>query len=133
MIRFEQFSRHLDVLKRADQEDLQNEFIISGIIDKFFIQFELGWKVLKELLIYEGRSEGRTGSPREIIKAAYACFDFMDEMIWLEMLQERNNTTHMYNETAAKELVDHILNGYIAEFEKMRNAVMEQYGSIVKE
>lgn len=132
MIRFEQFSRYLDVLKRAYQEDLQNEFIISGIIDKFFIQFELGWKVLKELLIYEGRSEGRTGLPREIIKAAYACFDFMDETIWLEMLQERNNTTHMYNETAAKELVDHILNGYIAEFEKMRNAVMEQYGSIVK-
>lgn len=133
MIRFEQYSRHLDVLKRAHQEDLQNEFIISGIIDKFFIQFELGWKVLKELLIYEGRSEGRTGSPREIIKAAYACFDFMDETIWLEMLQERNNTTHMYNETAAKELVDHILNGYIAEFEKMRNAVMEQYGSLVTE
>lgn len=130
MIRFEQFSRHLEVLKRAHQEDLQNEFIISGIIDKFFIQFELGWKVLKELLIYEGRSEGRTGSPREIIKAAYTCFDFMDETIWLEMLQERNNTTHMYNETAAKELVDHILNSYIAEFEKMRNAVKEQYGKL---
>ncbi|MBQ6787251.1 MAG: nucleotidyltransferase substrate binding protein [Lachnospiraceae bacterium] len=133
MIRFEQFSRHLEVLKRAHQEDLQNEFIISGIIDKFFIQFELGWKVLKELLVYEGRSEGRTGSPREIIKAAYACFDFMDETIWLEMLQERNNTTHMYNEEAAKELVDHILNCYIAEFERMRNAVMEQYGSTVRE
>lgn len=133
MIRFEQFSRNLEVLKRAHQEDLQNEFIISGIIDKFFIQFELGWKVLKELLIYEGRSEGRTGSPREIIKAAYACFDFMDETIWLEMLQERNNTTHMYNEAAAKELVEHILNCYIGEFEKMKNAVMEQYGSLVTE
>ncbi len=130
MIRFEQFSRHLEVLKRAHQEDLQNEFIISGIIDKFFIQFELGWKVLKELLVYEGRSEGRTGSPREIIKAAYACFDFMDETIWLEMLQERNNTTHMYNEAAAKELVEHILNCYIGEFEKMNNAVMEQYGNL---
>lgn len=130
MIRFEQFSRHLEVLKRAHQEDLQNEFIISGIIHKFFIQFELGWKVQKELLIYEGRSEGRTGSPREIIKAAYTCFDFMDETIWLEMLQERNNTTDMYNETAAKELVDHILNSYIAEFEKMRNAVKEQYGKL---
>lgn len=133
MIRFEQFSRHLEVLKRAHQEDLQNEFIISGIIDKFFIQFELGWKVLKELLVYEGRSEGRTGSPREIIKAAYACFDFMDETIWLEMLQERNNTTHMYHESAAKELVDHISNCYIAEFERMKNALVEQYGSLVKE
>lgn len=133
MIRFEQFSKHLEVLKRAHQEDLQNEFIISGIIDKFFIQFELGWKVLKELLVYEGRSEGRTGSPREIIKAAYSCFDFMDETIWLEMLQERNNTTHMYNEAAAKELVEHILHCYVSEFEKMKNAIVEQYGSMMRE
>ena len=36
---------------------MNNVFIISGIIDKFSLQFELGWKVLKELLKYEGRSE----------------------------------------------------------------------------
>ena len=130
MIRFEKFCRHLEILKKAPDEDLQNEFIISGIIDKFFIQFELGWKVLKELLIYEGRSEGRTGSPREIIKASYSCFDFMDETLWLEMLQERNNTSHMYNEAAAKELVDHILNRYIAEFDRMKNAIIKQYGNV---
>ena len=132
MIRFEQFSRHLEVLKKAPNEDLQNEFIISGIIDKFFIQFELGWKVLKELLIYEGRSEGRTGSPREIIKASYACFDFMDETIWLEMLRERNNNSHMYNEAAARELVNHILNRYISEFDRMKNAIIDEFGSYLK-
>lgn len=67
MKKFDQFSRHLEVLQKADQEDLENEFIISGIIDKFYIQFELGWKVLKELLAYEGRSIASIGSPREII------------------------------------------------------------------
>lgn len=41
---------HLRVLERADQEKLDNEFIISGIIDKFSIQFELGWKILKEYI-----------------------------------------------------------------------------------
>jgi len=46
MKRFEQYQKHLQVLQRANKEDLENEFIISGIIDKFFIQFELGWKVL---------------------------------------------------------------------------------------
>lgn len=48
-------SKHLAVLRRAPQEDLENEFIISGSIDKFFIQFELGWKLLKELLAHEGK------------------------------------------------------------------------------
>lgn len=49
----------MNVLALADQEDLTNEFIIGGIIDKFFIQFELGWKVLKELLSYEGQGHFR--------------------------------------------------------------------------
>ena len=71
MKKFDNYCRNLKVLSKAEAEDLENEFIISGIIDKFFIQFELGWKVLKELMRYEGRSVANSGSPREIIKAAY--------------------------------------------------------------
>ena len=47
MKKFENFLSNLEVLSQADREDLENEFIVSGIIDKFFIQFELAWKVLK--------------------------------------------------------------------------------------
>ena len=68
MKKFDNYRKNLDVLRRSDQQDLNNEFIISGIIDKFSIQFELGWKVLKELLTYEGIDAAKTGSPREIIK-----------------------------------------------------------------
>ncbi len=128
MKKFDQFSHHLEVLKKADREDLENEFIISGIIDKFYIQFELGWKVLKELLAYEGRSIASTGSPREIIKAAYSCFDFIDEVSWLEMLKERNDTTHIYNEDAARKLIDNILNKYIKTFCTMQEAIQNRYG-----
>lgn len=42
MIRFEKFCRHLEILKKAPDEDLQNEFIISGIIDKFLFNLNLG-------------------------------------------------------------------------------------------
>lgn len=49
MKKFEHFKSNLKVLVTAENEDLSNEFIVGGIIDKFFVQFELGWKVLKEL------------------------------------------------------------------------------------
>lgn len=133
MKRFEQYQRHLEILKRADQEDLENEFIVSGIIDKFFIQFELGWKVLKQLLQYEGKEISRSGSPRDIIKAAYACFDFLDEELWLSMLKEHNNTTHIYQEEAARELVRQILECYIQEFVHMGAAIQNQYGEVLDE
>lgn len=131
MKRFNELTRHLNVLKRAPKEDLENEFIISGVIDKFFIQFELSWKVLKQLLLYEGDAVGRTGSPREIIKAAYARYDFIDEEIWLVMLKERNDTTHIYNEAKAKELVGKIVNIYIGEFDKIQKEIQNRYERIL--
>ena len=95
MKKFENFKSNLSILSKANNEDLENEFIISGIIDKFYIQFELAWKVLKELLRYEGNSVANTGSPREIIKASYAVYEFIDEKVWLSMLKERNDMTHI--------------------------------------
>ena len=65
MKKFDNFSSNLNVLKCAEKENLENEFIISGIIDKFILQFELSWKVLKLCLKYEGKGVANSGSPRE--------------------------------------------------------------------
>ena len=133
MKKFENFVANLEVLKRAKDEDLTNEFIISGIIDKFFLQFELSWKVLKELLSYEGRSVAKSGSPREILKAAYATYDYIDEDIWLEMLRARNDMTHIYNGDAARQMVKVILEKYIPVFVEMRERIEKDYGKIVSD
>ena len=133
MKKFDQYSRHLQVLCRAEQQDITNEFVVSGIIYKFYIQFEFGWKVLKELLRYEGANQAATGSPREIIKTAYAYFDFIEENIWLEMLRDRNDTTHIYNEEAAQKLVEKILHRYIAVFVTLEQHIRERYENEVLE
>ena len=131
MRKFDNFISNLNVLEKAENEDLNNEFILSGIIVKFFIQFELSWKVLKELLRYEGKSAANSGSPREILKAAYSVYDFIDEDIWLEMLKSRNDMTHIYDGEAAKRLVDMILRKYIPAFEIMRKKIQEKYKDIL--
>lgn len=131
MQRYEEFSRHLRVLVQAPLQDLENEFIVSGIIDKFAIQFELGWKVMKELLRYEGKSVAACGSPREIIKAAYRCFDFMEEAVWLEMLRARNDLAHMYDSARARALVSEILTRFIPAFEALDAVLRERYGDFL--
>ena len=70
MKKFDNYCSNLRVLERADKETLSNEFIISGIIDKFSIQFELGWKLLKELHDYQGSRVPATGSPRGIMRSS---------------------------------------------------------------
>lgn len=131
MKKFDNYKANLAVLSKAYAEDLNNEFIISGIIDKFFIQFELSWKVLKELLRYEGRSIASSGSPREIIKAAYEIYDFLDEETWLAMLKDRNNMTHIYDGTEAKALAETILKSYIPTFCKMQEEIELRYNTIL--
>ena len=88
MKKFDNYSSALETLRRSKDQDLENEFVRGGIIAKFSLQFELGWKLLKELMKYEGDRVAATGSPREIIKAAYAFYDWMDEEIWLHMLRD---------------------------------------------
>lgn len=128
MKKYENYVTHLRVLEHADKESLDNEFIISGIIDKFSIQFELGWKVLKELLAYEGSRASATGSPRGIIKEAYAVYPFFDGELWLQMLGDRNNMAHIYDGNAAKKLVDRILTVYIPQFQQLETELNHYYG-----
>lgn len=127
MRKFDNYVSNLRVLERADQEMLDNEFIISGIIDKFSIQFELGWKLLKELLAYEGSRAQATSSPRGIIKESYAVYPFFDGEIWLRMLKDRNDMTHIYDGNAAKELVGRILEIYIPEFKRLELELHKRY------
>lgn len=134
MKKYENYVSNLGILQKAEKEDLENEFIISGIIDKFMLQFELGWKVMKEFLRYEGSQIANTGSPREIIKAAYTIYsDYMDEDVWIRMLKSRNNMTHIYDGNAAKELVDIILKEYVPAFVRLQKGMEARYGDHILE
>lgn len=132
MKKFENYVANLNILRRANEENLENEFVIGGIIDKFFLQFELGWKVLKELLKYEGCVAANSGSPREIIKEAFKIYAFIEEEVWLAMLRDRNDMTHIYDGAQAKKLVNKILEKYIPEFVALQEYVEEQYKDVLQ-
>lgn len=72
-----------------------------------------------------------TGSPREIIKAAYAVYNYLDEVVWLSMLSAGNDMTHIYDGEAAKRMVEQILATYIPEFRKLQQKISDNYGEIV--
>lgn len=128
MRRFDAYESALAVLSTADQQDLSNEFIQGGIVDKFSLQFELGWKTLKDLLRYEGDAAAASGSPREVLKAAYRYFDFVDEELWLAMLRDRNNIMHVYDADEMQRLLARILGDYIPGFERLARSIRNRYG-----
>ena len=133
MRKYDNFASALKTFALSGCQDLENEFVQGGIIAKFSLQFELSWKLMKELLRYEGDRVADMGSPREIIKAAYRYYDCMDEQIWLQMLRDRNDTTHIYDAELASRLVQVVIETYIPEFQIFDAEVRERYGALIGE
>ncbi|OZG64061.1 HI0074 family nucleotidyltransferase substrate-binding subunit [Bifidobacterium eulemuris] len=131
MRKYENYAAALRSLSQAPQQDLDNEFVQSGVIGKYKTQFELGWKLMKALLTYEGDPVSATGSPRDTVKAAFQYYDFMDESLWLRMLRDRNDSAHVYDASLARRLVDTIIADYIPEFERLRQGLNDRYGSML--
>ena len=131
MKKYENYVAAFDVLRSAPEQDLTNDFVQSGIIDKFAVQFELGWKLLKRLLAYEGAPIAATGSPRDVVKAAAAIYDFMDEDVWLSMLRDRNKMMHIYDANEAASLLKATLERYLPEFERLQEGLLARYGEML--
>ena len=79
--------------------------VVTGLVGLFEICFEQSWKMMKEILTEHGYSESATGSPRMILKTAYAAGMIKDEELWLKALQDRNNAAHAYNEVIALDII----------------------------
>jgi nucleotidyltransferase substrate binding protein (TIGR01987 family) len=74
-----------------------NEYIRDGVIQRFEYTFELSWKLLKRYFKEIGR-EDIPGGPRPLIKEAGKEGLIDNVEAWLNFLESRNKTTHIYNE-----------------------------------
>lgn len=118
--KFDVFDKCLSILLAAEKES-DDKIYRMGIIGQFNLTFELSWKALRESLLIHGVTKASTGSPREILKAGYEFHFLDDEKIWLDMLQRRNQSIHIYDEDIAAELINLIFDKYIAAFVNLRD------------
>ena len=72
----------------------------DGLIQRFEIAAELSWKSLKDYMEDQG-VRLQFATPKYIMKEAYAAGFVDDEGAWLNILQARNEMSHLYDENAA--------------------------------
>jgi nucleotidyltransferase substrate binding protein (TIGR01987 family) len=101
----ENLERALKRLEEALREPGSNSLVIDGTIQRFEFVIELYWKTFKRLLAIEGLE---ANTPREALQKAYAAHWIDDEAVWLQMLRDRNETSHIYDEAAARRIYAHI-------------------------
>lgn len=110
-------------LKEALQEK-ENDIVIDGTLHRFEFTFELAWKTMKDYLEYSGIIDG-IGSPREIIKTAFANGIIEDGEEWIKLMLARNSLSHLYDEEKSREIYIEIKNVYINLFEKLNEKFID--------
>jgi nucleotidyltransferase substrate binding protein (TIGR01987 family) len=108
--RFESFCKALQKLETALQ---QREFSIlekDGVIQRFEFTVELAWKTLQDLLNERGHSHIK--GPKPVIKQAFKDEIIKDGQGWIDMLDDRNKSTHLYDESFAGDIFNKIQHQY---------------------
>ena len=100
-------SRLTHACGRSRYDDLQR----AGLIKTFEFTFELSWKVLKDLLFYEGFD---VRAPRTAIRKGFEAgyIDESDCETLLDALGRRGLLSHAYQESAALEAENLIKEAY---------------------
>lgn len=107
--RFTNFEKSVNALERAVEIKNPSETEKGGIIQFYEIAFELAWKTIKDYLEAGGYI---VKSPCEAIKQAFQIELITNGETWLEALDDRNLTTHIYDEQIAEKIVSKIKSTY---------------------
>src|SRR5262245_10051909 len=88
----------------------RNQLDKDGVIQRFEFSFELTWKALKIFLESEGFD---SKSPKDCLKAAFRLGLLDDDEIFLDMLADRNKTSHLYSKQEAGRVFKRIKRFYL--------------------
>ena len=96
--RFSNFERAFLLLQDSLKTEPLSILERAGLIQFFEMTFELSWKLLKD---YEETEGFIVKTPREAIKQAFQSGLISNGHDWIDALQDRNLTSHTYNEETA--------------------------------
>lgn len=124
--RFQSFRKAFGQLAKAAaiaRERELSELERQGLIQAFEFTHELAWNTLKDFLEPAGATNlfGSVNATR----AAFAAGLIENGEAWMEMIKNRNLTTHTYDERTADKISSAILSSYVAEFGKFQQRFAE--------
>lgn len=96
----------------------------QGVIQAFEYTYELAWNMLRDFLRWQGNSD-ITGS-RDTIREAFSAGLIDNGESWMQMLVDRNRTSHTYNEETAEQILKAIDECYHSLFTSVLNRMQKE-------
>lgn len=99
--KLDNYRRALKTLEDAMLVPPASQLERDGIIQRFEYCLEISWNSAKKVLEYQGY---KTDTPRNVFRELAKIGWINNPDKWIEFLEARNKTSHMYHEEIAKEL-----------------------------
>ena len=112
--RFSNYKKALAQLTKFIDQDELNELEKQGLIKAFEYTHELAWNLLKDYLQDQG-IQNITGS-KDSVREAFKVGLIEDGESWMDMIKDRNQTVHTYNESTAEAIATNIQTRFFALF-----------------
>jgi nucleotidyltransferase substrate binding protein (TIGR01987 family) len=105
------FGKALSKLREFTAAPIANDRDRAGVIQAFEFTFEQCWKAFQRIAAAQGVA---AASPRQALEAALRLelIRAEDENAWLDMLCDRNMTSHLYQETIVLEIAQRVVDRY---------------------
>jgi len=97
---------HSVYLQKPNKEIYQ-----MALIQSFEFSFELSWNTIKHFIEYKELTQLKYA--RDVIKQAFHKGVISDGQVWLDMLENRNKLSHVYDKTLTKNIIQQISSIYI--------------------
>lgn len=91
------------------------DIVLDVAVKRFEFTYEMAWKALKRFLDYLGID---ARAPRPVFKEAYAQGLLPNEQVWLDMIEMRNLSSHVYDEQEISRILLE-LERYLAAFDSL--------------
>lgn len=128
--KFESLTNALTRLKEALERKFDDEMIKRDVcIKRFEFTIEVYWKFLKRFLEFKGETD--TVFARNIMQTAYSKNLLDNEKLWLDMLKDRNMTSHIYDEDEINKIYKRIKK-YYPEMQKTYDLLKEKFKEELK-
>lgn len=118
--RLTNFSRALSQLEAAVELAHQrplSELEQQGLIQSFEYTHELSWNVLRDYLKDQG--EQQLHGLKDTVRVAFSVGLIRDGETWMEMIRDRNHSSHTYNLEIANAIVSRVVDSYIESFREL--------------
>lgn len=97
----------------------------AGIIQAFEFSYELCWKCIQKIVIEHNKT---VGSPKQAFQAAFELgwIREADQQKWLDMVNDRNLTSHTYKQELADQVLVRIRERHLGSLKVMLTVLQKQ-------